>query len=504
MSETSSKDSDKAGKIDADSKKLDSKALDSKSASSSLNSAPKLQEPLKKANLGYTNPAFEAMGLPRLKLPSRNWSIFWATLSLVGGAILYDKHQQKKIREEYMTKISLDSQVGATGKPFDIDRIPRKLTIFIAPPPSDYLEESLRIFRKYLKPIINSAAVDFEVFTEERQGDIRYKVAQDIRQLRKEYLARQGGNAKLPQEKAITALDATQKDESFIKPTSVFHWSDNIKSSGPPVYDHETLEPIAKLSTILTPRDLLGVFSKKMNIEQDVHGGIVGEDELVSRPQDAGGVICIGRGAYKEYLTGLHEGLLGPLEEPQIKTTAKIEEVPTEIADSDIATPSKIEKEIEKEKNDEDEKKISPIPKPYITPSQYASAELAPELDLSVQLKNFKNEPAYFQQPILVVRSYNLLGFLNTPERIKRFFQKRYQTQEYCKEISSVIYECKRPMDLKDVDLCKEEETDWPKKWVEQGHEKQSLWVADLNADQRVVDHLYIFDSEVCGKEDKQ
>ena len=31
----------------------------------------------------------------------------------------------------------------------------------------------------------------------------------------------------------------------------------------------------------------------------------------------AGGIICVGRGAYKEYLSGVHEGLLGPLEKPQ-------------------------------------------------------------------------------------------------------------------------------------------------------------------------------------------
>lgn len=50
------------------------------------------------------------------------------------------------------------------------DRIPRKLTIYIAPPPNDFLDESLRIFRKFIKPVLNAGSVDFEILVRVDKG----------------------------------------------------------------------------------------------------------------------------------------------------------------------------------------------------------------------------------------------------------------------------------------------------------------------------------------------
>ncbi|KAF6061902.1 Inner membrane protein import complex subunit Tim54 family protein [Candida albicans] len=163
---------------------------------------------------------------------------------------------------------------------------------FIAPPPNDFLDESLKLFRKFIKPVLNAGVVDFEIFSESRQGDIRASVAEKIRELRH-----------------VLGL------------YKVFPADINVKS----------------------------------------------EDAIDD--SSAGGIICVGRGAYKEYLSGVHEGLLGPLE----KKKKEKEENPDKDDD-----------------NDEEQSNLKPVPLRYIKPEDYANAQLAPELDLSTVVKDDK------------------------------------------------------------------------------------------------------------------
>ena len=57
-------------------------------------------------------------------------------------------------------------------------------------------------------------------------------------------------------------------------------------------------------SDLYKAKDVLGlykVFPADINVKS--------EDAIDD--SSAGGIICVGRGAYKEYLSGVHEGLLG-------------------------------------------------------------------------------------------------------------------------------------------------------------------------------------------------
>ncbi|CAH2355000.1 mitochondrial import inner membrane translocase subunit Tim54p [[Candida] railenensis] len=406
----------------------------------------------------WKNPALRMMGIPRFSLPSRNWMIFWTVLASIGGGIAYDKYQQKQIRKKWMDQVEqYSTEVYAN------DRIPRKLTIFIAPPPNDFLDESLRYFKRYIKPVLNASAVDYEVFTENRQGDIRNGVAEKIRQLRREQKKKSGDNASGDSDKTKSA--EKKSNGSYIG--SGLTWN---KKEDP------LDEPTKTRQELYQPTDVLGLYRIVKPFDS------VQRDDAVS-PESAGGVVCIGRGAYKEYITGVHEGLLGPLDKPEEKVEVDAEgnKVP-----ADFSIP---------DEQEDDEDKREPVPKPFISPADYSKAELAPELNLTQIIRNDKNVPVLFEQPVYVFPVPNILGFLNLPRKIYRFYTKRYVAEDYCERTSTIVVaNTSRPFEFRDAFMGKEEELDWPKKWVERGKEKGSEWAQELEVDERVTSRMKVFD----------
>ncbi|AOA61115.1 TIM22 complex subunit [Komagataella phaffii CBS 7435] len=441
---------------------------------------------------GNQNPAFKALGLPRLRLPSRNWCIFWSILGGTIGSIVYDKYQQKHIRTLQMAKLD---HLSHAQVPFNM--MPRKITVFIAPPPSDYLEETLRVFRKYVKPLLNSAGLDFEIYTEERQGDIRFKVAEDIRTLRREALN-------------PNADDNKSEHSIWNKVSSKLSKSQNTQED----------EPLVKMSEKISVKDIIGITLYNKNDE------VVREDQLVRSPEDAGGVICIGRGAFKEFMNGIHEGLLGPLEEPvrdepvvldsnelkgeKSSIVAQESEFINEEQSRDTSGESLIDPSNElkviptatsdeptKEGEEDDEKPKNKGPLPFIYPEDYANAQLAPELDLSRPILDKNGVPIIYHQPVLVLRQFNLPGFIRTPERLWRFFTKRSQAEYYCSKTENLVLSRKHPMTIKDQELAVEEERDWPKKWVKSAKERNSEWVRPFEFDDRVIRHMWVVNDDV-------
>lgn len=427
-------------------------------------------ETAKKAKKSWSNPALAAMGIPRISLPSRNWMIFWTVLATVGGGIYYDKHQQKQIREKYMQQVRQLSEESYAS-----DRVPRKLSIFIAPPPDDFLEESLKHFRRYIKPILNAAAIDYDIYTEGRQGEIRSQVAEKMRQLRRKALE-----------------DEQKKEEQARLEAYSKSWSKWIKEDVPNVFKKlgrnkdEEAEVLVDRHELYTPADVLGlykIFDPLQPVRDDVKDAV-----------HTGGVICVGRGSYKEYVNGIHEGLLGPLEKPE----EKIEEPKIEPLDNDAESDKKEDKvEIDDfgQKDEGEQKKQEPIPKPYIRATEYESAELAPEFDFANTVRDDKNVPLLFEQPLYVFQVPRLSGIANWPRKIYRFFTKRELAESVSSQTLAIVYGESRPFEFKDRFLCKEEELDWPKKWVERGKSKNSEWVQELEVDNRIGDRLRVFEN---------
>lgn len=429
----------------------------------------------KKVKKQWSNPALRMMGIPRFSLPSRNWRIFWTVVASIGGGIAYDKYEQKQIRAKYIKQVeNLGQEIYAA------DRLPRKLTIFIAPPPNDFLEESLRHFRQHIKPVLNAAAIDYDIYTENRQGDIRSQVAEKIRQLRRETLEN-----KAAQEEAARA-------QAYNKSWSKFFKDIPSKVKGL-VSKEEVKEVYLSRQDLYTAKDVLGLYYVADTIEPK-------RDDI----DTVGGVICVGRGTYKEYMAGVHEGLLGPLEkpeevipEPAVKEVTELGSIGVEDTEPAVEVKEEEKHEIEiedfavKEGESADQ---TAVPKPYIAASEYETATLAPELDFSTVIRNKHNVPVLFEQPVYVFSVPKISGVVNLPRKIYRYFTRRNVAEEVSSNTLAVVYGEHRPFEYRDSFLGSEEELDWPKKWVERGRKKESEWIQEVAVDERVTKRMLVFE----------
>ncbi|RMZ80431.1 hypothetical protein DV737_g2984, partial [Chaetothyriales sp. CBS 132003] len=120
------------------------------------------------------------------------------------------------------------------------------------------------------------------------------------------------------------------------------------------------------------------------------------------------GDVVIGRHTWKEYIRGLHEGWLGPLDAPAPKG------------------PGPEDREREKRGGDEKGKEA------YIPASSYASLQLAPSTPSML-------EPS---QPF---HQYHLLGFLKTPVRMWNFVNQRKLADECGRQAAAVVLAAYRP-----------------------------------------------------------
>ncbi|KAJ7085713.1 inner membrane protein import complex subunit Tim54-domain-containing protein [Mycena belliarum] len=117
----------------------------------------------------------------RPKLPSRNWLIFLSVSSSITGLYIYDRQQCKAIRRAYIEKVQhiADEPVSALYRP-------RRVTVYGGKWPGDEdHDQALKYFRKYVKPILVAAAVDFVMIPGKRLGDIANRVADDIKEQRR-------------------------------------------------------------------------------------------------------------------------------------------------------------------------------------------------------------------------------------------------------------------------------------------------------------------------------
>ncbi|KAK4154981.1 mitochondrial import inner membrane translocase subunit Tim54 [Chaetomidium leptoderma] len=330
------------------------------------------------------NPALRMLGLPNLprKLPSRNWMIFWTVSSAITAAIVYDKREKKRAiakwshAVDHLAREPLPDQIGLAQ--------PRKLTIYLSSPPGDGLRIAQDHYTEYVKPILAASGLDWEFVQGRREGDVRAYVAERVRRIR-------------------------------------HGWEDD----GTP---DPTKEP--------TKEEIIDAFRKSRGIKE--YDGVRGD-------------VVIGRHTWKEYLRGLHEGWLGPLAPPPPseplpaaatpesstgnKPAAATPESSTEdkpaAATPESSTedkPAEETKPVEEEKKPaEEEKKPTrpPQPKPHNTTADYSTATLA-----------FRT-PSEFD-PSTTIREPHLLGFLNTPTRLYRFFNRRKLADEIGREVAAV------------------------------------------------------------------
>ncbi|KAL4935602.1 hypothetical protein BDV06DRAFT_125325 [Aspergillus oleicola] len=136
------------------------------------------------------------------------------------------------------------------------------------------------------------------------------------------------------------------------------------------------------------------------------------------------GDLILGRHTWKEYIRGLHEGWLGPLNPPQPIPVPAVEvpEVPT----AEGNPPEQAEKKEPEEKKEEEKNKPTGPTPAYIAPKDYPLQNLPPTLPQTLDSATAINFP-------------HLLGFLNTPIRIYRYLNQRYVADSIGRDVAAVV-----------------------------------------------------------------
>ncbi|RPA85706.1 hypothetical protein BJ508DRAFT_411710 [Ascobolus immersus RN42] len=294
------------------------------------------------------NPALKAMGLPRMRLPSRNWMIFIGVMSAWAGGIAYDRHHKQKAKDYWIRAVAPLAEV-----PLPTTVLPRKVTIYLQAPPGDTLFSAKEYFHEYVKPILASAALDY-----------------DIVEIRKE-----GGTWK-------TVRDAVWRTRRALNQTG------------------STSGKKAAVVGEVVEEDPVEALRKRTGI---------------TREPGVGGELVIGRHVWKEWMHGLQDGWLTPLSE---------------------------------------------IPPQNLPPAEDETRPMDQEKYVEMALEGA--QPEFFAAPVQAIPYPHMLGFLNMPWRIARYFNQRKLADDVGREVAKACFGMARPGLDMDADLIlKHEEKDW-------------------------------------------
>lgn len=254
------------------------------------------------------------------------------------------------------------------------------------------------------------------------------------------------------------------------------------------------------------------------------------------------GDIVVGRHTWKEYLRGIHEGWLGPVEAPKIEEEGQqtneadsrkhipgqpslgnaavqgagnlvssdpsvsqpMVSAPSDSSSAESTDASPSEQPPTEEKKEEEKPKPRQPP-PYIQPSDYDSASLS---TLTPDLIG----------PSVGISMPHILGFRHTPLRIYRFLTRRRLADNIGRDVASaVLASYYRPYDTVSASSSQDdtsasasdggerqvseasrvldhEEKDWYKlaHRTREPHE-ESVWIEDVRLDERLVQRMRAF-----------
>lgn len=255
-------------------------------------------------------------------------------------------------------------------------------------------------------------------------------------------------------------------------------------------------------------------------LEEDLEATIAGIRERAGVQEWAGpgGDIVIGRHTWKEYVRGLHEGWLGPLDDPTpvevtvAAPTAALEPAPqtapasdsnavelktihTSTDDASPMAPPEEPKPNEAEKPKEEKPKKKKQPQPFISTAEYENASLSPYCPQALG-------------PSAIVPLPHLLGFFNFPIRMYRFLNRRQVANTVGRETAAAVLGLYRPFETsgqtpEQQELLAHEEPDWHKtaKKREDGETKERTWLDDIVLDPRVAERMRRFALDMEAEE---
>ena len=219
------------------------------------------------------------------------------------------------------------------------------------------------------------------------------------------------------------------------------------------------------------------------------------------------GDIVIGRHTWKEYVRGLHEGWLGPLDPPAsvdlYEPPPPAPEVPaaastdaSESPPNDDASPKTVHDtappEQEKPKEEETKPKKKRQTPPFITPAEYSQAQLPPTCPQALG-------------PSATVALPHLLGFFNFPIRMYRFLNRRKVADAAGRETVAAVLGAYRPYETLNDDetgmqweqqrFLTHEEPEWHKTARERkDDEGEREWLDDMVIDPRIGERMRKFE----------
>ncbi|KAK5168265.1 mitochondrial import inner membrane translocase subunit tim54 [Saxophila tyrrhenica] len=425
-------------------------ASNARSNGSSSTAAPKGT-----ANQG--NPAFRMMGLPRLRLPSRNWLIFLSITGSFASAVIYDKYQTRRVREKWCNLVS-----HIPNEHLDPKSLPRRVTIYLAAPPGDGLRTAREHFHNYVKPVLVAAAMDWDVVEGRKEGDVRYKTAERIRKRRK----KNGEGEPMSQEEVenLSLVDAMRERNGT-------HEFDGV--AGDLVIGRNTWKEYVR----------------------GLHEGWLGPADAPKQPEPeegsdvqtanhVPGVPSLGDAAVKA---------AGNMASQQGAESAPSEATP-ESQTTDDASPAADAKQ-EEETKEEEEKPKPRQPPPYIQPTAYPSASLS------------KSTPETLG-PSIGIQFPHILGFRNTPIRIYRFLTRRHLADSICQDVAAAVLashgsystslaasdDDSTPGAPEQSKVLQHEESNWWKTTFQPRKEhEESVWIEEIVLDDRIASRMRAF-----------
>lgn len=280
------------------------------------------------------------------------------------------------------------------------------------------------------------------------------------------------------------------------------------------------------------------------------------EEDLLEQARTSGGIedwdgvrgdLVLGRHTWKEYIRGLHEGWLGPLDpsaedsadNPTSATTefsgplSQATNSPAEAAPGILATPSQDNTDSTQSITSPQSSPLpsdpAPSPKkdpsptaPYILPRDYATAALPSSLPPSLT-------------PTTVLPLPHLLGFLNTPTRLYRFLTRHHLADETGASVAALVLATKsRPYTSSTIlspsendapislpnstvaeprlrweqeDVQHNEEAEWHKsawtddKDAEKDRPRDRVWREDMIIDHRIGERMRVFELDEQERE---
>lgn len=261
--------------------------------------------------------------------------------------------------------------------------------------------------------------------------------------------------------------------------------------------------------------------------EEEADAKSVVEDlrEQLGTPREAGpaGDLVVGRHTWKEYVRGLHEGWLGPVNKvgevdfsaqniPQdtpdsthipgqaslgdaaVTAAANIVTPSTEASSSeepaqpitDDASPTASSTPEEPKKAEEEEiPRKNTKPDPFISTAAYASAQLPSSIPQELS-------------PATTVPIAHILGFWNFPIRIWRFLNRRQLADDIGRQTAALVLASSRPFNgpAEQDAMLAHEESEWHKsiRKRDRSDGEESVWLDDMVVDERIGERMRLFE----------